>query len=188
MHDGRLPGARNLAAMGNAARASSALETVPSERLATLVTAATYGAVIVLGAVVLATPRNVESGYGLELVLGAGVATWVAHVFADLVGDQLRQNRPLDGADLRNAMTLGSPILVAALFPSLALIPGRLELVSGQTALWLAAGIGILELVGIGGFVAYVHRSREVHTWRFVLAVALVGVAVVLVKIFLGRH
>jgi hypothetical protein len=174
--------------MGTTARALGRLEAMPSERLASLVTAATYGTVIVLGAVVLATPRNVESGYGLEIVFGAGVATWVAHVFADLVGDQLRRDHPLDGADLRASMIAGSPILGAALFPALALILGRLEIISGQAALWLAAAIGILELVAIGGLVAYVHRSRDVRTWRFAVAVAVIGIVVVLVKIVLGRH
>jgi hypothetical protein len=36
--------------------------------------------------------------------------------------------------------------------------------------------------------VAYVHRSRDVRTWRFAVAVAVIGVVVVLVKIVLGRH
>lgn len=157
-------------------------------RLAPFVTAATYGAIVVLGAIVLATPGNVRSGYGLEIVLGAGLATWIAHVFADLVGDQLRHREPLDGADLRRAVVIATPILTAALFPALALVPGRLGWVSAQVALWFAAVVGILQLAAVGGFVAYVHRSREVRSWRFVLAVTAIGIAVVGLKILLGRH
>ncbi|HEX6311753.1 MAG TPA: hypothetical protein VF152_09005, partial [Acidimicrobiia bacterium] len=161
-----------------------------TEHTARLVSAATYGTVIALGALALATPGDVRSGFGIELVLGAGLATWVAHGFAELVGDQLRRGDDEEAgwAAIGRSALVGSPILLAALLQALALIPGRLEIVTGRTALWIGLVVGILELVAIGAFVAYVRRMRPGRMWRLGLAVAAVGVVVVVVKILLGRH
>jgi hypothetical protein len=159
-----------------------------SEDAARFVSAATYGTVIALGAVVLATPGDVRSGFGIELVLGAGLATWVAHGFAELVGEQLRQDEQVDRADLRRVALVGSPILGASILQALALLPGRLEWISARAALWIAFAVGIGELVAVGVVVAYARRARPAQMWRFALGIAAVGIVVVAVKLLLDRH
>ena len=62
----------------------------PRERLAERLSAACYGTVLVLAALPLIDADEVSSGLGWELVTGVGVATWVAHLYAEVVGDHLR--------------------------------------------------------------------------------------------------
>ena len=50
---------------------------------------------LVLGALAFVVPSDVADGHGLEPMAGVGVATWVAHVFADLVGEHVRHSERL---------------------------------------------------------------------------------------------
>jgi hypothetical protein len=55
------------------------------------VSAACYGTVLVLASLALIDADDVASGIGWELVTGVGVATWVAHLYAEVIGDHLRR-------------------------------------------------------------------------------------------------
>src|SRR3954447_4500668 len=54
-------------------------------RLGDLVSAAAYGTILVLAALSVLDIRQVGLGYSAELIAGVGVATWVAHIFAELL-------------------------------------------------------------------------------------------------------
>jgi len=86
------------------------LERWPRERLAERVTAAAYGTVLVLSAVALLDADNVSSGLGWELITGVGLATWIAHLYAEAVGDHMRHGVRLDWAEIRHGMVDGLPI------------------------------------------------------------------------------
>jgi hypothetical protein len=98
-----------------------------SERLAELVSAAAYGTVLVLGALATVGIWEIEVGYGLELVGGVGLATWTAHLFAELLGGHIRDPEPLRGGEVRRALADGSPILAATVLPASALALGKLD-------------------------------------------------------------
>src|SRR5436190_23632080 len=108
------------------------LQRWPQERMAERVSAAAYGTVLVLAALALLDADNVASGLGWELVTGVGVATWVAHLYAEVVGDHVRKSAPLDGAEVRLAMLDGLPILLAAVPPALVLFLGRLDVLAAR--------------------------------------------------------
>ncbi len=76
------------------------LQSWPRERIAELLSAACYGTVLVLVALPLIDTDEVSSGLGWELVTGVGVATWVAHLYAEVVGDHLRHGPPLGRAEI----------------------------------------------------------------------------------------
>ena len=76
------------------------LKNWPLERVAERLSAACYGTVLVLAALPLIDAEEVSSGLGWELVTGVGVATWVAHLFAEVVGDHVRHRAAPDRAEV----------------------------------------------------------------------------------------
>jgi hypothetical protein len=150
------------------------------------VSAACYGTVLVLSALPLIDADEVASGLGWELVTGVGVATWVAHFYAEIVGDHLRHHAPTDRREIGRAMADGFPILLAALLPALTLLLGRVGVLDEPVALWLAVGVAIVQLVGVGVLVGRTVEDRG-HPWRYALFTAGVGVIVVVLKVGLGH-
>jgi hypothetical protein len=160
---------------------------VPRERLAELVGAASYGSVLVLAALSVIGVSDVALGHGAELLAGVGVATWLAHIFAELLGNHVRHPEPLQRGEVARALVDGSPILAASLLPAIVLLFGRLDLLSDTTARILAIVVAILQLLGIGAFVARVAPAPPQASWAFAVATAGIGVAVVALTVFLGH-
>ena len=163
------------------------LRRMPRERAADLVTAAAYGTVLVLGALAFVAPTDVADGHGLELVAGVGVATWVAHVFADLVGEHVRHSDRLTADELRWSLVSGTPILAATVLPGVALGLGRLEAISDDVAIWIATTIALCQMVGVGATVGMLREGGRRAIWWFVLATGVFGLAVTAVKVQLGH-
>jgi len=160
---------------------------VSGHRLAELVTAATYGSVLVLAALSAISVSDVALGYGVEIVAGVGVATWVAHLFAELLGSHVERAVPLRLDEVKRAVVDGSPIIVATLLPGTVLLLARLDLLTDEAARILAIVVAILQLLGIGVFVARVAPARRSASWAFASVVAGLGVAVVLLTVLLGH-
>ena len=138
------------------------LENWPLERVAERLSAACYGTVLVLAALPLIDADEVSSGLGWELVTGVGVATWVAHLFAEVVGEHLRHRSAPDQAEVVGAMVDGLPILLAAFLPGLVLLLGRIDVLEPRAALWTAVAVAVGQLVAVGAFVgAAVSRRRR---------------------------
>lgn len=163
------------------------LRRMPRERAADLVTAAAYGTVLILGALAFVAPGDVSRGHGIELVAGVGVATWVAHVFADLVGEHVRHERRLTADELRWSFVSGTPILAATVLPAAAIALGRLEAVPDDLAIWIATAVAVLQMVGVGATVGLLRDGGRRTFWWFVLATAVFGLAVTVVKSQLGH-
>ena len=81
------------------------------DRLSDRVSAAAYGSVLVLAALSVIGVAAVTLGYGVELVTGVGLATWAAHLFAELLGGHVQHREPLRRGEVSRAMVDGSPIL-----------------------------------------------------------------------------
>jgi hypothetical protein len=174
-----------LAAMSGIAER---LQRWPRERAAERLSAACYGTVLVLVALPLIDADEVSSGLGWELVTGVGVATWVAHLYAEVVGDHLRHGPPLGRSEVTRAMVDGLPILLAAVPPAVMLLLGRVDVLEPRVALWAAVVAAILQLVGVGAFVgASVSPRRRAFVWSYAGATAGIGIAVVTLKLALGH-
>jgi hypothetical protein len=163
------------------------LRRMPRERAADLVTAAAYGTVLILGALAFVAPEDVTDGHGIELVAGVGVATWVAHVFADLVGEHVRHVGRLPPDELRWSLVSGTPILVATVLPAVAIGLGRLEKISAETAIWIATTVAVLQMVGVGATVGVLRQQGRRTVWWFVVVTGVFGLGVTAVKIQLGH-
>lgn len=161
---------------------------MPRDRAADLVTAAAYGSVLILGALAFVEPADVADGHGLELIAGVGAATWVAHVFADLVGEHVRHPGHLESGELRWTFLSGVPILLATVLPGMAIGLGKLQVISNKgAAIWVATLIAVLQMVGVGAIVGSLRGTGRRTFWWFVLATGVFGIAVTAVKINLAH-
>jgi hypothetical protein len=160
---------------------------VPRDRLAELVSAGSYGCVLVLGGLTVLGVSDVALGQGAELVAGVGVATWVAHLFAELVGGHVDHPEPLRRREVERAAVDGSPILAAAVLPAIALLLGRLDVMNDATARVVAILVAIAQLLAIGAFVTSVAPARPTARWVFAAVVGGVGIAVVILTVLLGH-
>jgi hypothetical protein len=164
-----------------------AAERLPRERLAELVSAASYGCVLVLAALGVIGVSQVALGHGAELVAGVGLATWIAHLFAELLGGHVRKLAPLHRHEVMQAMVDGSPILVATVLPAVALLLGRLDVLGDSAARLTAIAVTLVQLLAIGAFVARVAPARRRASWIYAAATAAVGLVVVLITVLLGH-
>lgn len=162
-------------------------EAASRERLAELVSAASYGTVLVLAALAVIGVSEVALGHGSEVVAGVGLATWLAHLFAELLGGHVLHREPLHVDNVRRAAIDGSPILVATVLPAAVLVLGRLDMVSDDTARVLAILVGVLQLLLIGAYVARVAPANPAAVWSYAVVTAGVGVLVVALTIWLGH-
>ncbi|HJS71214.1 MAG TPA: hypothetical protein VJ858_00670 [Acidimicrobiia bacterium] len=156
------------------------------DRLAERVSAASYGTVLIIAALLVVEEDDVASGWGWELVVGVGAATWLAHLYAEVLGNHVRRVDATEPHEVRKAMVDGLPILLAAVFPAVALGLGRLEVLPPRQALWIAVIVSIVQLVAIGALVGAVSEQRSA-SWRYAAAAAAFGLGVVLLLVGLGH-
>lgn len=151
---------------------------------ASRISAYVYGNILVLAALV---PVPVEDNFlGGAVVVGTALSTFVAHTFAEAVGDSVRQGTALTReerwAELRNSV----PILNSAVLPTLILLAGLIGWLEPRTAQILAE---IAILVRIGGIVFVIARLRGERPNRATIVGAavmtIVAVIVVALKIAL---
>jgi hypothetical protein len=161
--------------------------TIERERLAERLSAACYGTVLVLVALPLVDAEEVSAGWGWELVTGVGVATWLAHLYAEVVGDNVRHESGVDRRVIATAMVDGLPIPLAAVLPAVMLLLGRLDVLDPRVALWSAVAVAIGQLVGLGAFVGRTVSPRGMSVRRYACATAAIGVVVVGLKLVLGH-
>ena len=159
----------------------------PRERLGERIGAAAYGTVLVLVALSAIEVTEVGEGHSSELVLGVGLATWIAHLFAELLGEHVRHGEPVSWAEARRASIDGSPILAATLAPALLLFLGRVDLLTHESARNLAILAAVLQLSLVGAIVARSTPGSPTPAWSFAISTALAGIGVVALKVTLGH-
>ncbi|QNG38787.1 hypothetical protein F1C76_21625 [Geodermatophilaceae bacterium NBWT11] len=152
---------------------------VDPHRAESRVAAYVYGNVLVLAAVVGASPLAVDSGTAVVLVVGTVLSTYVAHVLAHSVGvlfgggDQTRTRQVL-----RDAV----PIVSSGVLPATVLLGtalGWLPEVAGQA---VAAGVGLVRVAGVG--LVYRRLQADVALGR-ALSIGVVAALVALLAIVL---
>lgn len=155
--------------------------------MAERVSAASYGTVLIIATLLVVDSDDVASGWGWELIAGVGVATWIAHLFAEVLGDHVRNAEAHAVHEVRRAMLDGLPILLAAVLPGLALGLGRVGFFAPRQALWIAVGAALVQLVGLGAFVGAAVPDGRNSAWRYAAATSALGIAVVIFLVALGH-
>jgi hypothetical protein len=160
---------------------------LPKDRLAERIGAAAYGSVLVLAALGAVDVADVAEGHSVALVAGVGVATWIAHLFAEILADHVRHDEPLARPEIRRAAIDGLPILSVTVLPAISLFAGRIDVVDEETARTLAILVALAQLGLVGAIVAHVTDVEARNAWSFAAFVMAVGIAVVVLKVALGH-
>jgi hypothetical protein len=151
------------------------------------ISAAAYGTILVLVALTAIDVARVKSGLGWGLVTGVGVATYIAHLYAEVVGAHLRHGRAVRRHEVREAMVDGIPIPLAAFPPAVVLFLGRVDVLDPTVALWGAVAAAFVQLVGLGAYVGATVASRSAGAWLYAAATIIIGTVVVALKVLLAH-
>ncbi|MGW5381264.1 hypothetical protein [Nocardia sp. NPDC003963] len=156
------------------------------ENAASRISAYIYGNILVLTALV---PVATAPGHvGILVVLGAAASTFVAHSFAETVGDSVRHRRSATVHDRIRELRNSVPILTSAVLPCAILATGWWNWIEPRSAQILAE---LVVLIRIGGIVFVIGRLRGEDPGRASIMVAvlltLVATVVVVVKIALAH-
>jgi hypothetical protein len=151
---------------------------------ASRISAYIYGNILILAALVPITPS--ATGLGLAVVWGTALSTYVAHAFAETVGESVRQHTEMTWelriAELRDSV----PILTSAVLPSVVLLLGIIDVLEPETAQIFAE---IVMLARIGGIAFVIDRLRGqrpgTETLVASIFVVVIAVAAVVTKIVL---
>ena len=112
---------------------------------------AIYGAILVM-AVIIAISH--DDSVGTAAILGAVAGTtlvfWLAHVYAEALGNRVSGGQERVFANVRAAALHEWPLVEAAVLPMLALLLGVIGLVQRDTAVSIAIGVGVVELFAWG--------------------------------------
>ncbi|AYA25323.1 hypothetical protein SAMN02745947_02752 [Rhodococcus rhodochrous J3] len=154
------------------------------ENAARRISAYIYGNVLVLTALVpiAASDQHV----GILVVLGVALSTFVAHVFAEAVGQSVQTRSSLSRPEKLRELRDSVPILTSAVLPCAILMAALLGLLEPRTAQIVAE---LAVLARIGGIVWIIGRLKGERPTRASIVAAflltLVATTVVIVKIML---
>jgi hypothetical protein len=147
-----------------------------------------YGNITILAAVVAVDEESVENGHGLLTVSATALATFIAHITADIVSERVRPEHTPEKprgevlAELRDA----TPIATSAVVPFLLLLLGTLGVLSDPLAQLTAAAAIIVRLAGVGLITQRLSgRPRSVPAFWGGIALAVLSTAIAVTKALL---
>lgn len=149
-------------------------------------TAYVYGNLLVLAAILSVGEEDVTSSRAFWVVLGTAISTFVAHVFAEAMGAQVRATRR---PTLLKSIALAKeslPVLTSGVIPAGILLLGYWEVLNTGPALVIAEAVVLIRIAGTGIIVARLRNERS--SIRLLLggvAVAVVGLSISLLKVYL---
>ena len=158
---------------------------LPRDRAAARISAYVYGNILVLGAVAVARPEDVEDLQAVTIVLGTALTTYAAHVLAHLVGGSVTSDSD-GGHHDRDALRDAAPILTSAIAPALVLLVGPSLDVPVPVVHALAAASVVLRLAGMRFLIDRVVGRRPGWTslggglWLAVVSSVIVALKLVL--------
>jgi len=157
-----------------------------TEEAAGRTTAYVYGNILVLAALVALHPDDATTSRALLIVLGTAVSTFLAHVFAEAMGSQVRSRESPTLSSVLGLAKESFPILTSGVLPSIILSLGWWEVLTAGWALNLAEAVVLLRIAGTGIVVARLRNERS--SLKVVLigvGAAVVGGLVSLLKVYL---
>lgn len=148
---------------------------------------AIYGLLLVSALLVITGYRADTSWTVLLKVLGTVVVFWIAHVFAHVVAQlsEAREGSISFRSVLLHASNRSSGLLIAAIVPLAIVLLGALDVLSDDTAVWLALIVDT-ALLALLGYLAFAHWSpRKSLRVGGAAATALLGIIIILMKAFI---
>jgi hypothetical protein len=113
---------------------------------------AIYGTILVMAVITaLSHDDSVTSGQLIAGVLATTFVFWIAHVYAEVLGNRVEGGSGVPSlANIATAARGEWPLVEASLLPVLSLLLGVVGLVKTDTAVTIAIGVGVVELFGYG--------------------------------------
>ncbi|MFD4352482.1 hypothetical protein ACFWPX_07980 [Nocardia sp. NPDC058518] len=159
---------------------------IPLDRrnAASRITAYIYGNVLILAALIPVSPSAED--VGIAVVLGTALSTFIAHAFAESVGQSVRQSYSPSTSQRWTDLRDSRPILSSAVLPCVILAGAAVGWIEPRTAQVLAE---VAMLVRIAGIVFVIRRLQGERPDRSTLLGAVVlgcaATTVVAVKVIL---
>ena len=147
-----------------------------------------YGTIVALSVIVggaRAYPH--EPGHIAVLVAVTCIVFWLAHVYADGIGQSVARNERLSFAELKEVARDEASILEAAVPPIIPLLLGALGVFSERSAVWIAFALGFVVLAAQGLVFARIERYGSLATVAIVAANIGLGSILVLLKLFVSH-
>jgi len=152
------------------------------------ISAYVYGNITILAAVVAVDAAGVENGHGLLAVTATALATFIAHITADIISERVRPDHTPETprhevlAELRDA----TPIATSAAVPFLLLLLGTLGVLKDPLAQLAAAAAIIVRLAGVGFITQRLSgRPRSAPAFWGGIALAVFSTAIAVTKALL---
>jgi hypothetical protein len=142
-----------------------------------------YGTVIVMATI---TAGSADLGRPWRLPVVVGVTTfvfWLAHAYADALGETVEVGRRLDRAELLSVAGRERTMLIAAALPVGVLVLGAVGILEVSTSIWLALGLGVATLGGQGVRYARFEQLSGAGTVAAVTVNVALGLAIVALKV-----
>ncbi|MCX5008587.1 hypothetical protein OHB05_39250 [Streptomyces sp. NBC_00638] len=147
-----------------------------------------YGNITVLGVVAAVDDAQTLSGRAALLVGITATSTFVAHVFADLVGQRIESVDPPERRALREKLRDAWPIATSGVPPTLMLALGAWGVLSAMVAQLLATAVVLARLASVGWVVEWLSgRPASFAAWWGGFGLAVIGVVIAALKVFLSH-
>ncbi len=150
------------------------------ERIAARTTAYVYGNILALAALIPVTQS--QESLGVAIVIGTALSTYIAHTFAEGVGESIRNDRELTTAERMEALRDSVPILTSAVVPIVILATAWFNILEPRTAQLIAEFLLVLRIGSTSYVISYL-RGEKVGTATHVAAFGLAAVATLIVAI-----
>ncbi|WP_072687234.1 hypothetical protein [Rhodococcus marinonascens] len=155
-----------------------------SEHAASRISAYIYGNILVLAALIPVTQS--QETLGIAVVFGAALSTFLAHVFAESVGQTLRLGRSLTSTERRRELRDSVPVLTSAVMPSVILCTAVLGWFEPATAQLIAEIVMIVRIGSISYVISHLRQEKvTLGTHWAAIGLAVIATAIVVVKVFL---
>jgi hypothetical protein len=148
------------------------------EDMSSRISALIYGNILVLAALIPVTHSH--DRFGIAVIWGAAVTTFIAHYFAELVGRAVRDDTVADREIRLSELRDSLPILSAAVVPSLILALAWVGLFEPRTAQLIAELFMVLRIASISYVIERIRHERVTSRTHWT-AIIFGGVALVIV-------
>lgn len=150
------------------------------------VAAAVYGQILATSLVAtLSEDHEISASQLLFWLAVTMVVFWLAHIYADGVARRLGRERDLDLAEIRALFKHDLPELMGAAPAMAALALGWIGVLSRETAVELAIGLGVVLLAGWGYVIARRARLSRWETAGSIVLNGAIGLAIVGMKVWI---
>jgi hypothetical protein len=163
-------------------------EGITGEQAAARLSAYIYGNIIIFAALVPLGEDDVKHGHGVQLILGVAVSTYLAHVFAEIIGHAARAGESMTRAEIVHELKDSRPVASSGVLPALLLGAASAHWMSASVAL-LISEIYLLVRLALVGFMIERFRAERASFRTLIggLALAAVAAGISLLKVLLGH-